>query len=932
MMEADGCVSRCNGCGLDLLVGAGLLVIVIAAFFGYARYRVRRGLAGLPGRLGATITRESNGYTYSQSDGKNTVFTIHASKAVEHADGKYTLHGVSMILYGHKGERADRISGSEFEYDTRAEVIRAVGPVHIDLEAPVAEGSGSPPARTSEASRHLDPASVSTTEAGAGSRVIHVTTSGLIYAKKLATASTDQGLEFAFNGFSGHAVGAEYNSDSGLLVLQSAVTVSGIDRGKPIALQASHGELHRGAAGAGVDGTNQASGLETTRADFDDARYTSSSELAQAQVAHLRLRPDGGVDRVEGVGQVVLERSGQGRATSDRADLTLDAKNKPKTAVLTGNVKFSDDEAFRQARGESQTATLNFDEQGRLEHTLLHGRVFAEERVKVSEQATAPWSDRTLSADTVDLALAAEPDGKRAQLRDALASGSARLNTVTTVLPDATATGAATRPPTRSETKAEARPGTTTNTLAADNLQARFIDQRGVAELSTVHGSGHTVLEQSAPGGAGRANLVQKSQGDTLDVQFREVAGRKGSVEVAQAVQQGGVVLDRTVPAKDDQRVPAKDDRTVPAKDDRTVPAKSAAAGAAPETQHAVAMRAAFDAESGKMTLTGGVKMSDPTSTISAEKVVMDRESGDATAEGGVKVTYLQPGAAEAVHVLAARAELMHDQGQATFYGRGADAAGLARMWQAGATGQGGSQIEAPVLVFEQEAKRLTARAERAGTMGTVRTVLTSAPPQRGASRGTQARAGETPTGILARTPGQQVPIRIISSEMVYTDSGPDSSHPGSPPRREEERQAIFRGGVRLIDAQGEMRAQEATVFLLPPHTGPPKADTGAAQPPAGMLGGQVDRMVATRQIELTQPGRIATGERLVYTASDQMFVLTGTAAAPPKVVDGAQGRTTGAMLRFHSGDDSVSVVGSDGSVPPRKVHTETSTQTKVKQ
>ena len=66
---------------IGLLVGAGLLVVVIAAFLGYARYRIQRGIAGLPGRLGATITRESNGYTYSQSDGKKTVFTIHAAKS-----------------------------------------------------------------------------------------------------------------------------------------------------------------------------------------------------------------------------------------------------------------------------------------------------------------------------------------------------------------------------------------------------------------------------------------------------------------------------------------------------------------------------------------------------------------------------------------------------------------------------------------------------------------------------------------------------------------------------------------------------------------------------------------------------------------------------------------------------------------------------------
>ncbi len=78
-------------------------------------------------------------------------------------------------------------------------------------------------------------------------------------------------------------------------------------------------------------------------------------------------------------------------------------------------------------------------------------------------------------------------------------------------------------------------------------------------------------------------------------------------------------------------------------------------------------------------------------------------------------------------------------------------------------------------------------------------------------------------------------------------------------------------------------------------------------------MGGSVERIVATGQIEIEQTGRRATGTQLVYTASDGMFVLTGTAAAPPKVVDEVRGTVTGASLRFHSGDESV-VVSNGGS------------------
>jgi lipopolysaccharide export system protein LptA len=900
---------------IGLLVGAGLLVVVIAAFLGYARYRVRRGIANLPGKLGATITSESNGYTYSQSDGKKTVFTIHAAKAVQHNDGKYTLHDVNMILYGHKGDRADRISGSEFEYDTKAEVIRAMGVVHIDLEAPVAKGT-----RESEASKHLDatgvPAGVNE-EAGVGSRVIHVTTSGLVYVKSLATAATDQGLDFAFGGYTGHAVGAEYNSDSGHLVLQTAVTVSGLagrkNGGKPIALAASHGELDRESDG------------QKNSADFKNARYSSAGEVAQAEMAHLYMRTDGTVERIEGVGQVVIEDAGKGRATSDRADVMLDATNKPKTAVLAGNVKFNDDEAFRQTRGDSKTADLSFDGQGRIDHAVLRGGVHTYERVRAADDAKAPWSERTLTADTVDLALVTDAAGK-AELRDAKATGSARLKSVSTVLAG-TATEKTAGAGTKSAGTKKAgtkKAGTTTTNLAADELRAHFVDARGEAELSTVHGAGHTVLEQSAPGG-----IEQTSRSETLDVRFRETGDKKGAVEIAEAVQEGGVVIDRTAPAKTGPAKTGKDGAMA-------VPVK--------ETQHRVAGRAAYDAESDKVTLTDGVEISDTTSegtsTIWAAKVVTDLESGDATAEGGVKVTYLQAGAAQPVHVLAARAELEHDAGRATFYGRGGPGVAgesAARMWQVGTEGQGGSQIEAPVLMFEQETNRLTARAERPGVLGTVHTVLISAPSARppGAAAKPKAKASdrtsdETSAKLTSkqglkptRKAGEpQPPVRITSSELVYSDEG---------------RQAVFSGGVRVVDGDGEMRAREATVFLKPAASkaegSPPKAPGAKAQGGGdGMLGGEVDRIVATRGIELTQPGRLATGERLVYTASDQMFVLTGTASAPPKVVDDEQGTTTGAMLRFYSDDDSVSVLGSDGSLPARKVHSETYTKAGAKQ
>src|SRR5271168_3084978 len=125
---------------MGLLVGAGLLVAVIGGFLWYAHYRTHRILRDLPARLGASISKQFGAYTYSQSLEGKTVFTIHAAQAIQHTDGNYTLHDVNMVLYGRKGDRADHISGSQFEYDQKAGLVHAVGVVHLDLQAPPAAG------------------------------------------------------------------------------------------------------------------------------------------------------------------------------------------------------------------------------------------------------------------------------------------------------------------------------------------------------------------------------------------------------------------------------------------------------------------------------------------------------------------------------------------------------------------------------------------------------------------------------------------------------------------------------------------------------------------------------------------------------------------------------------------------------------------------
>src|SRR5580704_7929275 len=230
-----------------LLVGAGLLVMVVVAFLGYAHYRAHRFLTNLPAKLGVNIRRQANNVTYSQSVGPKTIYTIHAAREDEGDDGKLILHDVGIVLYGKKQDRADRIYGNEFEYDQKNEIVRAVGEVHIDLQAPQAADANAKMDYAEGKDLHgtKAPGDVAGEHERRDPRLIHVTTSGLVFLKKLGVAATDKDIEFESGGLTGHAVGADYNSDTGVVVLHSAVKVNGLQHDRPVVLTASHAVLDR---------------------------------------------------------------------------------------------------------------------------------------------------------------------------------------------------------------------------------------------------------------------------------------------------------------------------------------------------------------------------------------------------------------------------------------------------------------------------------------------------------------------------------------------------------------------------------------------------------------------------------------------------------------------------------------------------------------
>lgn len=805
-----------------LLVGAGLLVLTIAAFLGYAHYRAHRFLTELPGKLGIDVTRETNAFTLSQSLGGRTVYTLHAAKAVQHKDGKVTLHDVGIVVYGRTSNRADRIYGSEFEYDQKAGVARAMGEVHLDLEAPA-------PGNAQAKQQYAAGAEPSKEHEATDPRMVHVKTSGLVFLQKTGTAATDQEIEFEFHGMTGHAMGADYNSGTGVVVLHSAVNVVGVQQGKPVSLTASRAELDR----------------PHRKVVLSQAKYTVAGdtragvgESAQAQRAVVHLRENGSAERLEAMGAVTLTDGDGSRVVAPKGDLLLDAENTPQSAVLAGGVRYVADAPLRQAQGEAAEGRAAFNPAGKLKHVTLTGAVTLHERVRASTAANEAWSKRDLTAGAVELAFASDK-AEKAQLQDAKATGNARL----TLVSSTGKTGS----------------GETASDLEGDVLTAHLTSVNGTQRLTMVNGNGHTLLRRASADGA-----VNTSSGDALEVHFRAAANNhagRTADEISTAMQEGNVVLTQKS---------AKKSRGMP------------------QEEKATAERAVYNGTTQQLVLTGNVQLEDAESLLWAERIAMEQKTRNAEADGAVKASYKLTGnESEPVHVTAARAILKHDAGQAIFYGAEGKSA---RLWQ------GTSQVEAPLLQFEQKERRLLAQGNGRGASMDVHTVLVN------------SHSGKTASGKTAV-------VRVVSGKLTYSDAI---------------REAEFTGGVQVENADGRMKAREAVVYLQPErevarnnatgqntNSGGPK--TGGQD---GFMGGNLERVVATGHIEIDQPGRHATGERVVYTANDGFFVMTGTAAALPKIVDEARGTITGVSLRFHAGDESVVV--SNGVGSKQRVRTET--------
>ena len=264
------------------------------------------------------------------------------------------------------------------------------------------------------------------------------------------------------------------------------------------------------------------------------------------------------------------------------------------------------------------------------------------------------------------------------------------------------------------------------------------------------------------------------------------------------------------------------------------------------------------------LVLTGDPRVGNGSMQTTANTIRINRSTGDALAEGDVKSSYSelkeQPNgallaSASPIHVTSDTMTAHSNPGVALYSGK-------ARLWQ------DANVIEAPSLQFDRDRRFVTAQGTPTKPVQTI--LVQSEKP--GVQSGGSGKSAETS------------PISITAQKLTYADS---------------ERKVHYEGRVAAKGNDFTASADTLDAYLLP------RSQSSSGQPLA--TPGQLDRMIATGNVLIQQLNRRAEGQKLVYLAAEEKFVLTG---GSPSIFDAEQGKITGVSLTFFKHDDRVLVEG----------------------
>jgi lipopolysaccharide export system protein LptA len=262
------------------------------------------------------------------------------------------------------------------------------------------------------------------------------------------------------------------------------------------------------------------------------------------------------------------------------------------------------------------------------------------------------------------------------------------------------------------------------------------------------------------------------------------------------------------------------------------------------------------------LVLNGSPRAIDGGMTTTADVLRLNRESGEAFGEGNVKTTYsdLKPqpngallAASDPIHVTALHMTSKQQPGIAHYTGN-------VRLWQ------GANVLRAPIIDFDQQNRTVVAHASTAQSVSSL--------------------------FVQQAADGKQTPVDVTADKMTYVDA---------------ERRARYTGNVFAKSPTSTINAQQIDIYLKPADSNSSATSSASAKSeiPGSEGPSKIDHMIAIGKVTATEPNRRAVGDRLVYTADDGKYYLTGKNAS---IFDAEHGQVWGDSLTFYSHDDRVLV------------------------
>ena len=488
-----------------LVLAAGIILLAaLVAFLAIGKWRHSFNARDLPKRLGVDIQQEANGFTHAEFRAGKALFKITASKVEQLKDGHFRLHAVKIELYGAQGSGVDRIEGDEFEYDQKAGVAQAAGPVSITLTRATdtpAVLSGS--ARQKALGDMPKTGPLAAAVANAQSGEVHVKTSGLVFEQKSGIARTTERVQFDMAQGAGSAIGAEYNSQAGELTLDRAVSMQTHRGGDIVTLTAQHAAFNRD------DRICTMIGATVAYRDGD----------ARATDARITFHDDGTAEQLDATKGFELTTATGGHLAAPLATLIFGAQNQPSKGNLQGGVTIDAVANGRTTHGTAPTAELTFGKGGVLQLAHLAGGV----QMASADTSSAVKTHRNWSSPTADLAFHSSDHG---QLSLASIHGSGGVVVTSETVRDGVTTPAR---------------------FVADDVTGTF---GANSALTGMIGSGHATMEQTTQQGA-----RQTTSGDRLEAHFADgvkadAHNHTAAAQVESATVTGHVVLVQQPSAK----------------------------------------------------------------------------------------------------------------------------------------------------------------------------------------------------------------------------------------------------------------------------------------------------------------------------------------------------------------------------------------------